>query len=286
MDNLVEGQVGGHLVQARDISGGVTFCGSPEPATAATRTLPSDIPSFTGRHTETERVVAALAPPAAQPEAAGTGVVPVVVIDGMAGAGKTTFAVHAAHRLAARYPDGQIFLRLHGHSPGQAPVEPADALAALLLDAGVAPARIPAETGARERLWRDRMAGKRILLLLDDAAGSDQVRPLLPGTAGAAVLVTSRRRLAGMPAARPVTIGVPPGRRPRSCSCGWPPAPAAAAKPVRAARRRRAARPGRAGRPGRTAGWSNWWSCAGGCRWRSRWSPGASSTGPPGRSPT
>ncbi|WUI02414.1 tetratricopeptide repeat protein [Spirillospora sp. NBC_00431] len=211
MDNLVEGQVGGHLVQARDISGGVTFCGSPEPATAATRTLPSDIPSFTGRHTETERVVAALAPPAAQPEAAGTGVVPVVVIDGMAGAGKTTFAVHAAHRLAARYPDGQIFLRLHGHSPGQAPVEPADALAALLLDAGVAPARIPAETGARERLWRDRMAGKRILLLLDDAAGSDQVRPLLPGTAGAAVLVTSRRRLAGMPAARPVTIGVPPG---------------------------------------------------------------------------
>ncbi|MGH3239768.1 MAG: cytochrome C, partial [Spirillospora sp.] len=116
----MEGQVGGHLVQARDISGGVTFYGSPEPATAATRTLPSDIASFTGRHTEMERVVAALARPGSQAEAEadGTGVVPVVVIDGMAGAGKTTFAVHAAHRLAARFPDGQIFLRLHGHSPG------------------------------------------------------------------------------------------------------------------------------------------------------------------------
>ena len=131
--------------------------------------------------------------------AAGAGgVVGIHAIGGMAGVGKTAFAVHAAHRLARRFPAGQIFLPLHGHTPGQQPVDPADALASLLLTAGVSAAQIPAGLEARMALWRDRLAEKQLLLILDDAAGSEQVRPLLPGTGGSLVLVTSRRHLTAL----------------------------------------------------------------------------------------
>ena len=103
----------------------------PGGAAAATRTLPRDLGSFTGRQQELDELVDA---------AAGAGgVVGIHAIDGMAGIGKTTLAVHAAHRLAAGFPDGQFFLPLHAHTPGQRPVEPADALASLLLTAGVLP---------------------------------------------------------------------------------------------------------------------------------------------------
>ena len=81
-------------------------------------------------------------------------------------------------QLADRFPAGQIFLPLHGHTPGQQPVDPADALASLLLTAGVAAAQIPPGLQARMALWRDRLAGQRLLLILDDAASSEQVRPL------------------------------------------------------------------------------------------------------------
>ena len=111
----------------------------------------------------------------------------------MAGVGKTTFAVHAAHRLAGHFPDGQFFLPLHAHTPGQRPVDPADALASLLLTAGVGAPQIPPGLAARAAQWRDYLAGKKVLLLLDDAASHEQVTPLLPGTAGSVVLVTSRR---------------------------------------------------------------------------------------------
>jgi tetratricopeptide (TPR) repeat protein len=119
-------------------------------------------------------------------------------IDGMAGIGKTAFAVHAAHRLTESFPDGQFFLPLHAHTLGQRPVEPADALASLLLTAGLAAAQIPPGLDGRAGRWRDQVAGKKILLLLDDAAGHEQVAPLLPGTASSLVLVTSRRRLAAL----------------------------------------------------------------------------------------
>ena len=133
-------------------------------------------------------------------------------VDGMAGIGKTAFAVHAAHRLAARFPDGQIFLRLHAHTAGQRPVDPAEALATLLLTTGVAPQQIPPGLEARSAAWRGHLAGKKILLVLDDAAGSDQVRPLLPGAAGCLVLVTSRRRLTALEEAAPISLGtLPPG---------------------------------------------------------------------------
>jgi tetratricopeptide (TPR) repeat protein/transcriptional regulator with XRE-family HTH domain len=163
-------------------------------ATAAvTRTLPREVASFTGRHGELAQLMAQWAE-----SVAGSGVVSIHAIGGMAGIGKTTFAVHAAHRLAGDFPDGQFFLPLHAHTPGQQPVGSADALSSLLLTAGLPASQIPPDVDARAGRWRDYVAGKRILLLLDDAAGHEQVRPLLPGTPGSLVLITSRRRLTAL----------------------------------------------------------------------------------------
>jgi tetratricopeptide (TPR) repeat protein/transcriptional regulator with XRE-family HTH domain len=171
-------------------------------AAAATRSLPRDIGSFTGREPELERLLGTLAGMAADGGPPG-----ICVIDGMAGVGKTTFVVHAAHRLAGSFPDGQFFLPLHAHTPGHRPVGPADALASLLLTAGVAEQHIPPGMEARASRWRDYVAGKKILLLLDDAAGHEQVRSLLPGTAGSLVLVTSRRRLIALEDAEVISLG-------------------------------------------------------------------------------
>jgi tetratricopeptide (TPR) repeat protein/transcriptional regulator with XRE-family HTH domain len=173
-------------------------------AASATRALPRDIGSFTGRAAELGQLVAAVA-------AAGSGsVVGIHAIGGMAGVGKTALAVHAAYQLAPRFPDGQIFLPLHGHSPGQRPVEPSDALVSLLQTAGVGPAQIPEGLEARMALWRDRAAGKQLLLLLDDAAGSDQVKPLLPASPGSLVLVTSRRHLSALDDAQSISLDTLP----------------------------------------------------------------------------
>jgi tetratricopeptide (TPR) repeat protein len=138
-------------------------------------------------------------------------VVSIHAIGGMAGIGKTAFAVHAAHRLAGRFPGGQIFLPLHGHTPGRLPADPADALASLLLTIGVPAGQIPADLETRTGLWRDRLAGRQLLLLLDDAASSEQIRPLLPG-GGGLVLVTSRRRLTALEDAKAISLdALPPG---------------------------------------------------------------------------
>ena len=167
--------------------------------------LPRDIAAFTGRQDELAQLMGTLAV-----AAAGGGVVGIHAIDGMAGVGKTTFAVHAAHRLAGAFPDGQFFLPLHAHTPGQRPVNPADALASLLLTAGVPAAQIPPGRQARAGRWRDQVAGKKILLLLDDAASHEQVRPLLPGTAASLVLVTSRWRLTALADATAVCLDTLP----------------------------------------------------------------------------
>jgi tetratricopeptide (TPR) repeat protein/transcriptional regulator with XRE-family HTH domain len=174
---------------AGSTAAGSTAAGS---VAAATRTLPRDIVSFTGRLAELRQLLDGAA------DARREDLVQVWAIGGMAGVGKTAFAVHAAHRLAPLFPDGQIYLQLHGHSPAQAPVDPADALASLLLTAGVGAQEIPPGLEARARLWRDHLSGQRLLLVLDDAAGHEQVTPLLPGTGGSLVLITSRRNLTAL----------------------------------------------------------------------------------------
>jgi transcriptional regulator with XRE-family HTH domain len=119
-------------------------------AATATRALPRDTAAFTGRQAELARLVAAV-----DGLSQNGGVVGIHAIDGMAGIGKTTFAVHAAHRLAERFPDGQLFLPLHAHTAGQRPVDPADGLASLLLAAGLPAGQIPPGLEARAARWRD-----------------------------------------------------------------------------------------------------------------------------------
>jgi tetratricopeptide (TPR) repeat protein/transcriptional regulator with XRE-family HTH domain len=169
---------------------------------APMRALPRDIGSFTGRRQELGELIAGVA--------GSGGVVGIHAIGGMAGVGKTAFAVHAAHRLAEQFPGGQIFLPLHGHTPGQQPVEPVDALASLLLTLGLTAGQIPPGVEARMALWRDRVAGQQLLLILDDAASSEQVRPLLPGTSGSLVLVTSRRHLSALDDATVISLDTLP----------------------------------------------------------------------------
>jgi tetratricopeptide (TPR) repeat protein/transcriptional regulator with XRE-family HTH domain len=187
--------------QPEDVAAAGSGIGPGAFAASATRTLPRDIAAFTGRQAELDQLTGTLTA-----MAANGGVVGIHAIDGMAGIGKTSFAVHAAHRLAAGFPDGQFFLPLHAHTQGQRPVDPADALASLLLTAGLAAPQIPPGLQARAARWRDVVAGKKILLLLDDAVGHEQVRPLLPGTAGSLVLVTSRRRLTALHDAAVITL--------------------------------------------------------------------------------
>ncbi|MDP9796001.1 tetratricopeptide (TPR) repeat protein [Catenuloplanes nepalensis] len=160
---------------------------------AVLRTLPHDVTGFTNRHDELQQVVV---------DAKNGGAATVIrTIDGMPGVGKTAFAIHAGHLLAPKFPDGQLFLNLNGHTPGREPVRPADALTSLLLADGVTPQQIPnsddiwAATEARAALWRSRIADRRLLLILDNAATFAQIEHLLPGTGGCLVLITSRRRL-------------------------------------------------------------------------------------------
>ena len=165
---------------------------------AATRTLPRDVASFTGREPQLGALVEAVT-------RAGGGA-GIYAIGGMAGVGKTAFAVHAAHQLAGRFPAGQIFLPLHGHTPGQRPVNPGDALASLLLTIGVPAGQIPAAMEARVALWRDQLVSQRLLLVLDDAVSSEQVLPLLPGADGSLILVTSRRHLTALEDATAISL--------------------------------------------------------------------------------
>jgi len=136
----------------------------------------------------------------------------VVAINGMAGVGKTALALHAAHRLASHYPDGQLFVDLHGHDPSRDPLEPAAALDTLLRALRPAGARLPESLDERAALWRADLADKRIVLVLDNAATAAQVRPLLPGRSGSLVLITSRRRLTDLDTSRTVPLGLLPHR--------------------------------------------------------------------------
>jgi tetratricopeptide (TPR) repeat protein len=174
-------------------SGGVPAAGAM--VAGVRSSLPPDTAAFTGRAAELELIAAA----AAEAAQAGRGMVAVRAITGMPGAGKTALALHVAHLLAGEFPDRQLFADLHGHTPGREPVAPLDGLAGLLAAIGVEPRSVPPDVEGRSAMWRDRMAGQRALVVLDNAASSEQVAPLLPGTAGCLVLVTSRRHLADLP---------------------------------------------------------------------------------------
>jgi transcriptional regulator with XRE-family HTH domain len=177
---------------------GRSVSGSAAAHESTTRVLPRDIASFTGRQAELRELADAVT-------RAGR-VVSIQAIGGMAGIGKTAFAVHAAHQLAGQFPDGQIFLPLHAHTPGQQPASPREALASLLMTTGIQAAQIPASLEDRASLWREQMAGRRRLLVLDDVASSDQVKPLLPGDGGCLVLITSRRHLTALEDARTLCL--------------------------------------------------------------------------------
>jgi DNA-binding SARP family transcriptional activator/tetratricopeptide (TPR) repeat protein len=172
----------------------------PRPGVVPRNDLPRDLSDFTGRHTELHQLLTD-----ARPGATATRV---VAIDGMPGVGKTVLAVHAAHRLAGRYRDGQLFLDLHGHTAGRAPLEPAGALARLLTALGVPEAAVPQDAEAGAALWRAECDGRSLVIVLDNALDAEQVRPLLPGSARCLVLVTSRRRLFGLDGVDPLSLDV------------------------------------------------------------------------------
>ncbi len=154
----------------------------PAPAPAELPPAPAD---FTGRAQEAERLAEALTGERTGPA--------VHTVTGMPGVGKTALALVTAHRVAGHYPDGQIHLDLRGSGPD--PLHPADALGALLRLLGVPAGRTPGTLDERVRAYRSRTAGRRLLLVLDDADDERQVRPLLPATGGCATLVTSRSGL-------------------------------------------------------------------------------------------
>jgi tetratricopeptide (TPR) repeat protein len=169
------------------------------------RQLPGEPAAFTGRERELSAIVGAVG----EAPVRGSTVV-ISAIDGMAGVGKSALAVRAAHLLSDRFPDGQLFLDLHGYTQGVAPRDPADALASLLTSLGVPPGRIPNDLDARSAAYRARLAGTRTLILLDNAVAEAQVRPLIPGHGGCLVLITSRRRLKALDAAHSVALDVLP----------------------------------------------------------------------------
>ena len=170
--------------------------------------LPAGSRHFSGRDSETDMLTAShgIAAQADPPDAT----VAIWAINGMPGVGKTALAIRAARRLADQFPDGQRFIDLHGYTLGQQPREPGEALAALLCSLGRPQAEIPDHPEERAAIYRQRLAGTRTLIVLDNARSEAQVRPLLPGTPGCLVLVTSRRRLKGLHDAHVVALDVLP----------------------------------------------------------------------------
>jgi DNA-binding SARP family transcriptional activator/tetratricopeptide (TPR) repeat protein len=172
---------------------------------AVPRQLPAAVRHFTGRQDELQALTNML-------DQDGTGTVVISAIDGMAGIGKTALAIQAAHRLSGQFPGGQLFIDLHGYTKGRPPREPGQALEAFLRALGVPGGQVPQEVEECAALYRQRLAGTRTLILLDNASDEAQVRPLLPGEPGCLVLVTSRRRLKGLDDARSLALDLLPPR--------------------------------------------------------------------------
>jgi len=157
------------------------------------RQLPGRVAHFAGRAGE----LVALTAQADQAAGLEPETVVISALGGTAGVGKTALAVHWAHQVAEQFPDGQLYINLRGYDPGQ-PVASADALAGFLRALGVAGRDIPADPDERAARYRSLLAGKRVLVVLDNAREAEQVRPLLPGTPACVAVVTSRDSLAGL----------------------------------------------------------------------------------------
>jgi DNA-binding SARP family transcriptional activator len=168
--------------------------------------LPADLPTFAGREPQLSQVLKMLS--------SGSESAPVAIcaIDGMAGIGKTTFAIHWAHHVAKHFEDGQLYLNLHGFDSSASAMTPADALGALLYSLGLPAGHIPDDLDARAGMYRSVLAGKHVLIVLDNARDVEQVRLLLPGSRGCLVITTSRNPLAGLAmtdGARLLTLKLP-----------------------------------------------------------------------------
>ncbi|MEU6983134.1 BTAD domain-containing putative transcriptional regulator [Streptomyces sp. NPDC046324] len=172
---------------------------STEP-TEAPYALPFDVRDFSGRSAELQWVCDAV-------KRALKRVPTVLALDGMGGSGKTALAVRAAHQLAEHYPDGSLFIDLHGFTPGKTPLSAFDAQGDLLAAAGVPSDEIPTVPAGRAARWQSYIRGRRMLLLLDNAAASEQVRGLIPASSDSLVLVTSRPRLTGLDGAEWLSVG-------------------------------------------------------------------------------
>lgn len=159
--------------------------------------LPRDVPDFTGRETQLAAVLDAVETSR------------VVAVDGMAGVGKSCLAVHAAHRLAADYPDAQLYVDLHGFTEGREPLDADPALRSLLTALDVPSEKVPLQ-GVEQlaACWRSELARRRAVVVLDNAADAEHVRPLLPGAGPSVVLITSRNRLVGLDEVPPVSLDV------------------------------------------------------------------------------
>jgi DNA-binding SARP family transcriptional activator/tetratricopeptide (TPR) repeat protein len=177
----------------------------PAPAERRPAQLPRDISAFTGRRDELNALDEALVQASQEPAA-----VLVATITGTAGVGKTALAVHWAHQMRHRFPDGQLYVDLRGFAPSGRTVTPAHAILGFLDGLGVPATQLPADLDAQAALYRSLLAGRRVLVVLDNARDADQVRPLLPGEPGCVVVVTSRNRLSALVAdgAHPVNVGL------------------------------------------------------------------------------
>jgi DNA-binding SARP family transcriptional activator/tetratricopeptide (TPR) repeat protein len=172
------------------------------PPAPVPRQLPAPVTHFTGRAEELKALDGLLDQAAA--EMAGT--VVISAIGGTAGVGKTALAVHWAHRVAHRFPGGQLYVNLGGFDPSGSPVSPGEAIRGFLAALGVPSDRFPSGLAAQAGLYRSLLAGRRMLILLDNARDEQQARPLLPGSQGCLVLVTSRSQLAGLAAAENASL--------------------------------------------------------------------------------
>jgi DNA-binding SARP family transcriptional activator len=164
--------------------------------------LPADVADFTGRGADLEQLRSAVSEGRRQENPA----VAIAVVAGAPGLGKTTLAIHAAHALRREFPDGQLYVSLHGGSEQPMPTD--DVLSRFLRDLGVDATRVPADAEERAAMYRTRLAERQMLITLDDARDAAQVRPLLPGTGSSAVIVTSRRRLPDLVGSKLIDLDV------------------------------------------------------------------------------